>query len=103
MEKHRPGKHEAAMAGAWNSGSESPYGFLNPNRYRLQRVGAHALELMEDHLNMTLRVHASLNPHILQREYDRHLKIAARMLDNPDATYVELYRALLKESRATQG
>ena len=103
MEKHTPGRYERAMVGAWNSGSENPYGILNPNRYRLQHVGDHALELMEEHLNMErLRVLSTLIPSAMQREYDRHLKIAARMLDHPDASYEKLYRELIEESRATQ-
>lgn len=104
MEKHIPGKHETAMAGAWNSGSESPYGILNPKRYRLQRVGQLTLELMEGHLNMErLRVVATVSPHTMQREYDRHLIIAARLLDHPGASYEEVRMALIEESRAPQG
>lgn len=99
MEKHTPGKHEGALQGAWHAGPDNPYGPLNLKRYRLQRVGDLALRLMEEHLDMqTLRVNATIAPGIMQNAYDRHLKIAARMLDGAGSSYEELYREELHES-----
>ncbi len=102
MEIHKPGKHEQALKGAWQAGDKTPYGPLNPKRYRLQHVGDLALKLMEEHLDMEgLRVKATIAPGVMQKALYRHLQIAARMLDGDESSYDYIYVASVREELNT--
>lgn len=94
------GKHQKALLGSWNSGDQNPYGLLNLNRYRLQKVGELTVELMEKNLDLpALRAEAIIGSKGLQNQYDIHLVIAAMQLDGDESGYADLYQ---KAAEATK-
>lgn len=85
-------KFERALTGAWDAGEKNPYSILDPNRYRLNRIGKLTAHIMNEHLDMEeLRTRVFLAPQQLQHEYDAHLKIAAKMLGGDSSSYAKLY------------